>query len=330
MAQYTGTMSTYDIEGEREDLEDIIYQISPEETPIVSAIGTTKVKATRHDWQTDALATPAANAHIEGDEYSYTARADTTRVWNYTQISRKTVRITETAEVVDKAGRDSEIAYQLANMGVELKKDIEFAILSNNAATAGDDNTPRVSAGLPAWLTSNVDRGSGGADGGHNGTTVVASTTGTLRAFTKAILDTVIEQTYVSGGNPKIVMVSPYNKRVFSGFMSDADIAQLRRASDGKGQGTLMAAADTYISDFGTLSVIPNRVMATSAAVARNVFVLDPSKAKRGVLRPIKTDTPARTGDATSKVLITEWTLVVGNEAAHGQAADVYGLTSST
>lgn len=333
MPQVTGTYSTYDSVGQREDLEDEIYQIDREETPLVSMMSSTKVSATAHEWQTDTLATPSSNAHIEGDDYTYDAPSPTVRVKNYTQIFRKTLIVSETQEVIDKAGRDSEVAYQLGKLGVELRQDIELAFLSNNASVAGNDSTPRRLAGIPAWLTTNVERNSG-SDGGYNSGTglVAASTNGTLRGFTKALFDTVIQQTWESGGRPKFAMVSPYNKRVFSTFMSDTNVAQFRYAAKGTSN-TIIASADVYVSDFGELTIYPNHIMGAGgggASVARYVHVIDPSKVSRGVLRPIKTDTPARTGDAQKKVLITEICLVMKNEAAHGQVADVYGLTAST
>lgn len=333
MAQVTGTFSTYDAIGDREDLENAIYQITPEETPFVSMIGSGKVKAVRHDWQTDTLAVPAANAQIEGDDYTYAAVTPTARLANYTQISWKTVIVTETQDAVDKAGRDKELSYQLAKKGVELKKDIEAACLSNVASLAGNDTTARVAGGFPAWLTSNDVRGAGGADGGFNSGTglVVAATNGTQTAFTKADLDNAIQLTYQSGGNPNTVMLSPYNKRVFSGFMSVAGVAEFRNeVKPGTKPGTIMAAADAYLSDFGLLSVVPNRVMGTTAALARNVFVITPDMVERGVLRPISQDIPAKTGDANKRVIKTEWTLVVKNEAAHGVIADKFGLTAAS
>lgn len=330
MAQVSGTFSTYDAIGNREDLEDVIYNITPTETPLLSMIGSTKVTATRHDWQTDALATPSAsNAQIEGDDYSFTAPAATTRVSNMTQISRKEVIITDTQNAVNSAGRDREIAYQMSKRSVELKKDIEASMLSNTASVVGNDTTARVSAGLAAWLTTNDSRGASGADGGWNGTTVAAATNGTQRAFTKALLDTVIRATYVAGGNPSIVMVSPYNKQVFSSFMSDTNVAAFRYAAD-KGKNAIIASADIYQSDFGELAVVPNRVMSTNATLARNVFVITPDMLSRGVLRPVQQEEPAKTGDATKKVIKTEWTLIVKNEAAHGIIADVFGLTAAS
>lgn len=333
MAQVTGTFSSYDAVGNREDLENAIYRITPEETPFMQLIGTTKVEAVRHDWQTDTLATPAANAQVEGDDYTYATRNPTKRVANFTQISWKPVIVTETQDAVNKAGRDTELGYQLSKASVELKKDIEFSMLSNAASVAGDDTTARVSAGFPAWFTTNADRGAGGANGGFSSNTglVAAATNGTQRAWTKTLLDNSIQSVYTAGGNPSIIMVSPYNKRVFSTFMSDANVAPFRRpVSDNKKQGVILAAADVYQSDFGELDVLPNRVMSTSAAVARNVFIIDTSKVARGVLRPMTQDTPAKTGDANKKVIKTEWTLVNRNEAAHGVIADVFGLTAST
>lgn len=325
MAQVTNTFSSYDAVGNREDLEDTIYRITPEETPFISLIGTSKVSAVRHDWQTDTLSTPAANAQIEGDEYSFDAVTPTARLANYTQISRKTVIVTATQDAVDKAGRDKELSYQMAKEGVNLKKDIEAAALGNVASVAGDDTTARVSGGFAAWLETNAVRGSGGASGGFNPSTglVEAATDGTQTAFAKADLDDCIQQVYESGGNPTTVMLSPYNKRQFSTFMSDSNVAPFRNeVSPGRKQGTIMAAADAYLSDFGLLSVVPNRVMGTSADLGRNVFVITPDMVTRGVLRPIKQDIPAKTGDANKRVLITEWTLIVKNEAAHGVIAD--------
>lgn len=333
MAQVTGTFSSYDAVGNREDLENAIYRITPEETPFMQLIGTTKVEAVRHDWQTDTLATPAANAQVEGDDYTYATRSPTKRVANFTQISTKPIIVTETQDAVNKAGRDTELGYQLSKASVELKKDIEFAMLSNAASVAGDDTTARVSAGFPAWFTTNADRGAGGANGGFSSSTglVAAATNGTQRAWTKTLLDNSIQSVYTAGGNPSIIMVSPYNKRIFSTFMSDANVAPFRRpVSDSKKQGVILAAADVYQSDFGELDVLPNRVMSTSAAVARNVLIIDTSKVARGVLRPMTQDTPAKTGDANKKVIKTEWTLVNRNEAAHGIIADVFGLTAST
>lgn len=325
MAQVTGTFSTYDAVGNREDLENTIYQITPEETPFISMIGSSKVKAVRHDWQTDTLAVPAANAQIQGDDYTYAAVTPTSRLANYTQISWKSVVVTETQDAVDKAGREKELSYQMAKKGVELKKDIEAAALSNVGSLAGNDTTAALSGGFAAWLTTNAVRGVGGADGGYNAGTglVVAATDGTQTVFTKDDLDDAIQLVYEAGGNPNTVMLSPFNKRIFSGFMSVPGVAEFRNeVRPGTKPGTIMAAADAYLSDFGLLSVVPNRVMGTSAALGRNIFVITPDMVERGVLRPITQDIPAKTGDANKRVIKTEWTLVVRNEAAHGVIAD--------
>lgn len=300
-----------------------------EETPLSTLIGRSNVVSTHPEWQIDVLATPAANKQLEGNDWTFSSITPTSRVGNYTQISDKRIVVSKTEEKVSKAGRKSELKRELKKKGTELKKDMEYAILSNQASLAGAAGTERQLGGFPAWLTSNDSRGGSGADGGFNTSTLVvdAATTGTQRAFTKTILDDVLQAAYTSGGDAKNIMLSPYCKRVFSGF---SGITSLRTETGGKKQATIYAGADEYISDWGPTTVIPNRVMATDAATARRAMVIDPSMASIGILRDIELHTPAMTGDADKRVLNVEYTLIMNNQAAHGTAEDLYGLTAST
>ncbi len=334
MAQVTNTYESYDAIGNREELADKIYQITPEETPFISMIGRKSVSSVHPEWQTDTLATPVTtNAQPEGDDWSYDAITPTTRVGNYTQIANKTFIISRTQDKTSKAGRKSELAREVAKKGVELRTDMEVQLLSNTASSAGtgDGATNRVSGGFRAWLTSNDDLGGGGASGGFSGGTVSAATNGTQRAFTKAILDATILSTYNNGGNPSSMMMSPYVKTVFSGFMDDANVAPFRYAAEKGKKNAIIASAEVYLSDFGEIAMIPNRQMARAgAAVARNAFLVDPKMVSLGEFDAIKLEKPAKTGDAEKRVLICEYTLCVHNEAAHGVAADLYGLTASS
>jgi len=336
MAQITNTFETYDAVGNREELADRIYQITPEETPFLSLIGRKGVSSVHPEWQTDTLASPdTSNNQPEGNDWSYQAVSPTTRVGNYTQISDKRIIISRTQDKTSKAGRKSELAREVAKKGVELRIDMEVIALSNQASTAGTGNgaTNRKLGGFRAWLATNDDLGATGSSGGFNSSTSVvdAATNGTQRAFTKAILDSVILSTYNAGGNPNTLMVSPYVKTVFSRFMDDADVVPNRKELAGKKQATIVAAADMYLSDFGSISVVPNRQMARAGAtIARNAFLVDPKMVSLGVFDDIQLVKPAKTGDAEKRVLVTEYTLCVSNEAAHGVAADLYGLTAST
>jgi hypothetical protein len=254
-------------------------------------------------------------------------------VGNYTQISDKKIMISRTQDHTLKAGRKSELAREIAKKGVELRTDMEAILLSNQASLAGSGNgaTNRKLGGFRAWIATN-DSVAGSSGGFNTGTGIVdAATNGSQRAFTKTILDAVILSTYNAGGSPKTLMVSPYVKTVFSTFMADANVAPQRYETPSKGQTTIVAAADMYLSDFGPVSVVPNRQMARAgAAVARNAFLIDPRMVSLGVFDDIQLAKPAKTGDAEKRVLVTEYTLLVNNEAAHGCAADLYGLTSST
>lgn len=334
MAQITNTYSSYDAVGNREELMDVIFMISPEETPFLSLIGRSGCDSRFPEWQTDALATPdETNAAVEGDEFTYDAVTPTERVGNHTQISKKQFLITRTQERVSKAGRRSEIARETRKKGIELRTDMEIIAMFNQASLAGNDTTARLSGGFRAWLETNTDLGATGANGGWNaGTSIVdAATNGTQRAFTKTIMDGVIENVYTSGGNPTVLMVSPYVKRVFSTFMSDTNVAQFRTNMSGRKQGVITAAADIYVSDFGEINVVPNRQMARHGAnSARNAFLITPDMVELNVLDPVKLVKPAKTGDADKRVLITEWTLCVKNEQAHGVAADLFGLTAAS
>jgi hypothetical protein len=335
MSQVTNTYETYDAVGNREELADRIYQITPEETPALSLIGRKPVASVHPEWQTDTLASPDTdNNQPEGNDWAFGAITPTSRVGNYTQISDKRIIISRTQDKTSKAGRKSELAREVAKKGVELRIDMEAIILSNQASSAGSGNgaTNRKLGGLRAWLSTN-DNINSGASGGFNSSTGVvdAATNGTQRAFTKAILDATILSTYNAGGSPKTLMLSPYAKTVFSTFMSDTNVAQQRYAASKSGQTTIVAAADMYLSDFGTISVVPNRQMARAgAAIARNAFLIDPKMVSLGVFDDISIQKPAKTGDAEKRVLVTEYTLLVNNEAAHGVAADLYGMSSNS
>lgn len=334
MAQVANTFETYDAVGNREELADKIYQITPEETPFLSLIGRKPVVSTHPEWQIDALASPDTdNNQPEGNDWSFGAITPTSRVGNYTQISDKRIIISRTQDKTSKAGRKSELAREVAKKGVELRIDMEAISLSNQASSAGSGNgaTNRKLGGFRAWLSTN-DNISGASGGFNSGTGVVdAATNGSQRAFTKTILDAVILSTYNAGGSPKTLMLSPYAKTVFSTFMADSNVAPQRFETPAKSQTTIVAAADMYLSDFGTISVVPNRQMARAGAtVARNAFLIDPRMVSLGVFDDIQIQKPAKTGDAEKRVLNVEYTLLVNNEAAHGVAADLYGMTSGS
>jgi hypothetical protein len=249
MSQVTNTYETYDAVGNREELADRIYQITPEETPFISLIGRKPVSSTHPEWQTDTLASPDAdNNQPEGNDWSFEAITPTTRVGNYTQISDKRIIISRTQDRTSKAGRKSELAREVAKKGVELRTDMEVICLSNQASAAGSGNgaTNRKLGGFRAWLATNDSLGATGASGGFNSSTGVvdAATNGNQRAFSKAILDAVILSAYNAGGSPKTLMLSPYAKTVFSTFMSDSNVAPQRFQANGKGQTTIVAAAD--------------------------------------------------------------------------------------
>jgi len=334
MSLVVGTTTTYDSNRLREQFANVIHMISPEECPFQGLVERESVDGRHPEWSTDTLRTPVtSNQQLEGDDYAYATIPATVRVGNYTEIARQTYLVSRTDEKNTKAGPKSELGRQRRKAGVELKTDIELSLLANKASNAGAVGTARQSAGFAAWITSNDSRGATGGDGGFSGGIVAAAGNGTQRAFTKPLLDATILAAYTSGGSPSILMVSPYVKTVFSTLINDSALrtAQIFNNVKGNEQATIYSAADTYLSDFGVLDIMPNRQMARGGALsARNAYLIDTSKVAIGVLDDIFEDRPAKTGDADKRALVTEFCLIMKTQAAHGIIADLFGLTAAS
>lgn len=310
MTTPTDTTSTYDAVGNREDLSDIIYDISPTQTPFISGIAHTSATATNHEWQTDSLAAAADNAVIEGEDATTTAATPSVRLGNNTQISDKVPRVTRTQRNVNSAGRADELDYQVMKMGKELKRDMEKALLANNAKVTGSESVARELAGAPAWINTNSSFGVGGADPTGDGTD--ARTDGTQRAFTEADLKTVLAACWDEGGEPDIIMTGSTNKQAMSAFTGGAT-----RTVDARDK-RLTAAIDVYVSDFGELSVMPNRFMRS-----REVLVLQMDMWALATIDDFLETPLAKTGDSDRVQLLSEYTLEARNEASSGIIADL-------
>lgn len=309
MAIVANTFLTFSAIGNREDLADIIYNISPTDTPFMGAIGKNKASAVLHEWQSDSLAAAAANAQLEGDDHAaFAAVVPTVRLQNRCQISSKDVIVSGTQDAVNKAGRKKEMVYQMTLRSKELKRDMEFVLTNNQAPVVGNSTTARALRPLCSWYATNDSRGAGGADG----TTTTAATDGTQRALTETLLKTVLQNCWVAGGEPDLVMVGAFNKTVISGFTGNA--TRMDKSEDKR----LVAAVDVYESDFGVLKIVPNRF-----SRSRDAHVLDTSLWAVSYLRPMQTVDLAKTGDADKGLVQAEYTLEARNEAGSGIVADL-------
>ncbi|MBP2237124.1 hypothetical protein J2Z31_003638 [Sinorhizobium kostiense] len=331
MAVVTNTFQTTQAVGNREELSDVVSRITPEDTPIYSLIEKGKCVTVHPEWETDELAAPGANIREEGEEYAFGAITPPQRLGNYTQIMRKDWIISATQEVVSEAGNVQKRKYQKLKKGVEIRKDVEYAIVNSNASVAG---ATRELGSLPTWIETNVSRAPGGINGGFDANTGLTAepTDGPQRAFSKTILDDVMQQGYQNGANFRHVSVSPYVKSVFVTFMSDGNVAPFRYAvSQGGERNTIVATADYYEGPFGTVMIHPNRVQAVGAGLARNAFFIDTDMLSFLWLRNIQEDRDiAKTGDADKGVIIGEGTLKVHNEKGLGIAADLFGLSAAS
>lgn len=317
MAQAEGAHSSYDepiaTGGNREDLSDVLFDVSPTETPFITAIKKNKATATSHDWLTDVLEDPADNAHIEGDDAAPVDAAPRVRLSNYTQIFKKHAVVTGTQEKVLKGGGiKSEMAYQVARRLKAMKRDAERAFIGvANAKAPGDDTTARELGSLETYMADTSYQGGGGAVA-PTGNGVDAGTAGTARDLDEDILKAALAQLWdQSGGNENILGIAGSHVRgVVSTFTASS--SRYVTTDDKK----LVASIDVYDGDFHTVTMSPDRFSDPAS-----LFLVDPEYAAVSDLRPAFTKDLAVLGDSTRKEIVWETTLEVCNPLAHIQVA---------
>jgi hypothetical protein len=314
MAQPTNTLDSYDVKGIREDLSDVIYDISPEETPFYTACAKAKASNTLHEWQTDALRSSGDNAHIEGDDTIAEARSATVRLNNRTQIFKNSVVIPGTDQGLNKAGRAREMAYQVLKIAKEQKLDIEKAMFANQAKVAGDSSTARRMAGVPSWLTTNTNfqSGNSGADPTGDGSNA-RTDDGTPTAFSQTKFDAVMQAIWVSGGKPDSVYLSAFQMNLALGFTGNNNQRSNITAEAEK----VIKHMAVYVTPWGTVEFKPTRENR-----ARDVFIMQDDMWAVGVLRSTKNEELAKTGDNEKRQVVTELTLVCRNEKSSGGIFD--------
>lgn len=306
MAAPSNTFLTTAAIGNREDLTDTIYRISPTATPFISLAAKGKASNTLHEWQTQDLASAVTtNAQAEGDNASAKTVTPTVRLNNRTQISTKTVVVSGTQQAMNPAGRKDELAYQLSLAALELRRDMESSATQLDVTATA----PRQSRGLVGWVVDNVNRNAGTL-ASYTGNT--GRTKGTAIAFTEARLKDVLQKCFTAGGDPDSILLPPGAKQTFSTFTGNA--TRFDKSEDSK----LYASVDVYVSDFGELKAIPSRFQD-----ANDVFVLQADKWAISYLRPFQTIELAKTGDAEQRELVVEWTVEARAPKANGAIYDV-------
>jgi hypothetical protein len=323
MTAPANTRETYSAIGLREDLSNIIYNISPTDTPFLSGCGRESADNTLFEWQTDALSPVAADRQVEGDDLASSAVQQPTRVTNYTQISAKAVQTSGSAEAVDWAGRRSTQAYQLAKRAKEMKRNMESMLTANigkgAGAAIGAPAVARITGGLGSWVATNYDSiGSGSpspAAGSGDGVTAAVDAP-TQVALAEANMRTVIKECFDSGGSPDTILCGSFNKQALSALTQS--VSDLRTNTSGEKPASVIAAVDVYVSDFGTFKILADRFQR-----ARDMWFIDFDFWAVAYLRPFKTETLAKTGDSIKQMLIAEYGLMSKNEASSGFLADL-------
>lgn len=324
MAVPANTVLTFASTGEREDLSDAIFQISPMETPFTTGAAKLKAASQLHEWQTYDLAAAASNTHPEGDDSAADSRATTTRLNNRAQIMKKTVSTSGSQQAARMAGRGNEHSFQMAKAGQELKRDMEYNIVRSGSTTTGATNTAATLGQLENWLTTNKYHAAGGTTPGwaSNNVGSVTDAATFTGAFSETALGDLLEDIWDQGGDPDVVMVGGQGKRTASTF---SGIATQYRDNREIGAVAILGSADVYVSDWGELAIVPNRFQR-----AQTVFALDMEYWGIAFYRPFKREKLAKTGDSTKEHIVGELTLVSRNEKASGKLADrALGVTAN-
>ena len=316
MAQPTNTYDAYDAgDTNHDDVQDKIYMVSPEATPVLSAGRRMKAQQKYHEWLRDTLAAPSAsNAVIEGDDRTGTAITPPTRVGNYTQLMDKVAVISTTQQASKQIGRSNEMKREVAKKMMELKRDLEARLVSSLPAVAGNSTTARQTAGLGILITTNVSFGTGGAVPAN---ITSAATSGTARAFAETQIKSVMQSIYTNSGDmPSFISMSPSHKAGFSAFTG---IAATRFNVKDKQQATIIGGADVYVSDFGNLTVVPNYVQAGS----EDVYILNPETDGVAYLQGFQSTPLAKTGHTEKEMVFVEAAVCVTAEASNGKITDL-------
>lgn len=313
MAVPSNTYQSVSVVGNREDLSNMVFNVDPDVTVLQTSLKKSKATNTLHEWLTDTLATPnAANAHIQGDDAAADALTAAVRLGNYTQISSKTAQVAGTNSAVDSAASVGKMGYQLLKKVKELKRDKESSLFDNHAKVAPTTTVAGKSAGLPAWLKSNISIGATGVAPTGDGSNV--RTAGTARAFSQALLDGVLLSAFQATGEiPKTAFAYPKYKQLISQIAPTGSTRFIEVA--GK---KLNTAYDIYVSDFGEVTIVPSIFQA-----AGTVTLVHPDYVKLAYLRPFEKIPLSKTGDSTRVQILEEWSLEMSNEKAHAAIYDL-------
>lgn len=316
--QMTSVYAREDVVGVREQLSNLIANISPADTPLCTILQKESCGDNRFEWQKDVLSTAKQNHQLSGfDITTYDVQVATTSMISYTSLVSRDFAIANDTEAAEKAGRDSEIGYRTTKVAKEAKRDVETNYTANNAAVAPNGATAGESGSLPAYIKNNVIAGTDGSHAGWGSSPTGARSNGTEGASSETYLKKAVRLAYEDGGQPTLVMAGAYQKQAISAF---AGIAALRAnvALPSNVPATIVAAADAYVSDFGTLMIVPNRHQRPI-----DIWVLDPDGLRERVFRDWQTRELAPTGDARKFMIVSNRGLQVDHEDSHALVTDV-------
>jgi len=308
-ASTTSTYTSNASSSLKQSILDTIINIAPTDCVFYNTIGKGKAKAKLEEWEEDTLQAAANNAQIEGLDADSSAITYPTRTSNYTQISYKVFKLSDTFERVDKVGRSSEIAYQTGRHMAMLKRDMEYDLLNTTASGAGDaTGTGRASCGAKGFITTNF----------YSFSNSMAST----NLLTEDRFNSSMVEAWTQGGDPSVCITTMAQKRIISGFNGNNKLT-VTESGDAK---KIINSVDVYEGDAGMVTVKASRFLSSDSTNYDWLFFIDPKMWDILFLKNITTEKLARSGPSTKVMIDCEYTLRCKSQKANAAIKYLYNV----
>jgi hypothetical protein len=305
------TYQTYQEVGLKENISDIITNISPRKTPFQSSIGSEKVHQPIFQWQEDSLRSVSATTAVEGADSVEITAVPTVMRSNYTAIFSEAVKVSGSTQAAQAYGRAKELAYQMSKSAAALKRDLENAFVGTAAsAAAGSAAVARVTASAQAQITG-------------FGTSTFAAQSGnvfymnTAVNLTETALVNAIQAAFVAGGDPTRILVTPSNSVIIASFASASGRYRTIQDSTVSNKTTLVNAVNLYVSPFGEQVVEVDRFLR-----AKHTLIYDPDMWSQATFRPWTRENLAKIGDSERQLIVGEFGLKHKNFSASALVLD--------
>lgn len=315
-----GVLNSFNVgHGNREDLLDIITNISPMDTLLLSGLEKVPANNITHEWLVDILAgfgdPDVGNADVmavpEGSDATFEPLVPRKRLCNLTQILRRTFDVSDTQRDINTAGLRDEYVYQLRKATMELARFINFALIHSIRQFQTQQGNavgvlPRKMDGFYAYASADDPTcvTTLGLSEDEMGTITTVEGSSPTNCIDECILNAQLQAMWSKGAMTDTMWVNAQQKRSISNLTLNPN-SQVRYNIN-VAERTVINTVDFYQSDFGTQKVYLDRYQRTD-----RISLAEANKVRVAVLRPVLAVELAKVGSSTKGMIEWEGTLEV-------------------